>query len=46
MIFCNENKDKGKQNLYKVFVENSYNLLKENGVATMIVQSSLMCDIS
>ncbi|TAE35365.1 MAG: hypothetical protein EAY66_09070, partial [Sphingobacteriales bacterium] len=41
-----EGKDKGKQNLYKVFVENSYNLLKDNGVATMIVQSSLMCDIS
>ena len=41
-----EGKDKGKQNLYKVFVENSYNLLKSNGIATMIVQSSLMCDIS
>lgn len=41
-----EGKDKGKQNLYKVFVENSYNLLKDNGVASMIVQSSLMCDIS
>lgn len=41
-----EGKDKGKQNLYKVFVENSYNLLKPRGVATMIVQSSLMCDIS
>lgn len=41
-----EGKDKGKQNLYKLFVEQSYNLLKENGVATMIVQSSLMCDLS
>ena len=41
-----EGKDKGKQNLYKVFVEHSYNLLKSNGIATMIVQSSLMCDIS
>ena len=41
-----EGKDKGKQNLYKVFVECSYNLLKPNGVATMIVQSSLMCDVS
>ena len=41
-----EGNDKGKQNLYKVFVEGSYNLLRENGVATMIVQSSLMCDIS
>jgi len=41
-----EGKDKGKQNLYKLFVEQSYNLLKANGVATMIVQSSLMCDLS
>lgn len=41
-----EGKDKGKQNLYKLFVEHSYNLLKENGIATMIVQSSLMCDLS
>lgn len=41
-----QGKDKGKQNLYKVFVEGSYNLLKTNGVATMIVQSSLMCDVS
>jgi Alw26I/Eco31I/Esp3I family type II restriction m6 adenine DNA methyltransferase len=41
-----EGKDKGKQNLYKVFVEQSYNLTKENGIATMIVQSSLMCDLS
>lgn len=41
-----EGKDKGKQNLYKVFVEHSYNLLKENGISCMIVQSSLMCDIS
>jgi hypothetical protein len=42
-----EGKDKGKQNLYKVFVENSYNLAKDNfGIATMIVQSSLMADLS
>ncbi|MDH6304213.1 adenine-specific DNA-methyltransferase [Parabacteroides sp. PF5-5] len=41
-----EGKDKGKQNLYKLFVEASYNLAKENGFATMIVQSSLMCDLS
>lgn len=41
-----EGKDKGKQNLYKLFVEHSYNLLKDNGVACMIVQSSLMCDLS
>ena len=38
--------DKGKQNLYKLFVEQSYNLCKNNGVATMIVQSSLMGDLS
>lgn len=41
-----EGKDKGKQNLYKVFIENGYNLLKNRGVCSLIVQSSLMCDIS
>lgn len=41
-----EGKDNGKQNLYKLFVEASYNNLKTNGTATMIVQSSLMCDLS
>lgn len=41
-----EGKDSGKQNLYKLFVEQSYNLCKENGIATLIVQSSLMCDQS
>ncbi len=41
-----EGKDVGKQNLYKVFVEASYNLLKENGISTLIIQSSLMCDMS
>ena len=41
-----EGKDKGKQNLYKVFVEASYNYLKKNGTASMIVQSSLLCDLS
>ena len=41
-----EGKDKGKQNLYKLFVELSYNLCKQNGIATLIVQSSLMCDLS
>jgi len=41
-----EGKDKGKQNLYKIFVEASYNNLKPNGVASMIVQSSLLCDLS
>ncbi|HBL77641.1 MAG: hypothetical protein A2W90_02990 [Bacteroidetes bacterium GWF2_42_66] len=41
-----EGKDKGKQNLYKVFVEVSYNYLKQSGTASMIVQSSLLCDLS
>ena len=41
-----EGKDKGKQNLYKLFVEQSYNLSKPGGLATLIVQSSLMCDLS
>ena len=38
--------DKGKQNLYKLFVELSYRLARDGGVSTMIVQSSLMCDLS
>ena len=41
-----EGKDRGKQNLYKLFVERSYQLCKAGGVATLIVQSSLMCDLS
>lgn len=41
-----EGRDKGKQNLYKLFVEQSYNLCKSKGISTMIVQSSLMCDES
>jgi tRNA1(Val) A37 N6-methylase TrmN6 len=41
-----EGKDKGKQNLYKVFTEQSFNLIKEGGVASLIVQSSLMADVS
>lgn len=42
-----EGKDPGKQNLYKMFVELSYNLAKKDtGIACMIVQSSLMCDYS
>ena len=41
-----EGRDKGKQNLYKLFVEQSYNLCKDGSIATMIVQSSLMCDLS
>lgn len=41
-----EGKDQGKQNLYKVFVETSYNLVAPKGCACMIVQSSLLCDLS
>ena len=41
-----EGKDKGKQNLYKLFVEHSYNLSNLNGICCLITQSSLMCDIS
>jgi len=41
-----EGKDKGKQNLYKLFVEASYNFTKQNRIACMIVQSSLLCDLS
>ena len=41
-----EGKDTGKQNMYKLFVEHSYNSAKEEGIACMIVQSSLMCDMS
>ena len=41
-----EGKDKGKQNLYKLFVEQSYNLCRQSGIASLIVQSSLMCDLS
>ena len=41
-----EGKDKGKQNLYKLFVEHSYNLAKAGAIATLIVQSSLMGDLS
>jgi len=41
-----EGKDPGKQNMYKLFVEHSYNNAKEQGIACMIVQSSLMCDMS
>jgi Alw26I/Eco31I/Esp3I family type II restriction m6 adenine DNA methyltransferase len=41
-----EGKDKGKQNLYKLFVEIAYNLAKCNGCNCLIVQSSLLGDIS
>ncbi|GHV74165.1 hypothetical protein AGMMS49940_14670 [Spirochaetia bacterium] len=41
-----EGKDKGKQNLYKVFIEAAYNLAKNNGCQCLITQSSLLCDLS
>lgn len=41
-----EGKDKGKQNLYKLFTELAYNICKKEGIVCMIVQSSLMCDLS
>ena len=41
-----EGKDKGKQNLYKLFIEHSYNLSQRKGVCCLITQSSLMCDVS
>ena len=41
-----EGKDEGKQNIYKLFVELSYNLLENKGVCCLITQSSLMCDKS
>ena len=41
-----EGKDQGKQNLYKLFVEQSYNLSKDGSFVTLIVQSSLMGDLS
>lgn len=41
-----EGKDKGKQNLYKIFVEAGYNFIKGHGIVCVIVQSSLLCDLS
>lgn len=41
-----EGKDKGKQNLYKVFIELAYNLAHENSIISLITQSSIMCDVS
>ena len=38
-----EGKDKGKQNLYKVFVEASYNLAKQNAVGCMIDHAPAVC---
>lgn len=41
-----EGKDKGKQNIYKLFVEHAYNILSNSGICALITQSSLMCDSS
>lgn len=41
-----EGKDIGKQNLYKVFLEASRNLSRQGGITCLIVQSSLMADLS
>ena len=41
-----EGKDVGKQNLYKVFLEAARNLAQPGGIACLIVQSSLMADLS
>lgn len=41
-----EDKDKGKQNLYKVFIELGYNLGHTNSIISLITQSSIMCDLS
>nr|MBP3725464.1 Eco57I restriction-modification methylase domain-containing protein [Campylobacter sp.] len=41
-----EGKDKGKQNTYKVFIEQAYNLVKPQGEVALITQSSIMCDLS
>lgn len=41
-----EGLDPGKQNLYKLFIEASYHKLCDEGTAMLIVQSSIMCDLS
>ena len=41
-----QGKDKGKQNLYKLFIEKSKNLTKKEGFVCLITQSSLMADIT
>ncbi len=40
-----EGKDTGKQNTYKIFIEQGYNLAKDRGEIWLIVQTSLLCDI-
>lgn len=46
IFIYSEGKDKGKQNTYKVFIELSYLIGKNRSLSSLIVQSSLMCDIS
>lgn len=41
-----EGKEKGKQNLYKMFIERSRQLAGKHGQVCLIVQSSLMADAS
>lgn len=41
-----KDKDKGKQNLYKVFIGLGYNLGHTNSIISLIAQSSIMCDLS
>ncbi len=41
-----EGKDIGKQNTYKVFIELGFNLTKQKGLISLIIQSSIMCDCS
>ena len=41
-----EGKEKGKQNLYKLFIERSKQIAGEHGQVCLIVQSSLMADAS
>ena len=41
-----EGQDKGKQNLYKVFIEHAYNIIIPDGIFSLIVSHSIMCDLS
>lgn len=41
-----EGLDEGKQNLYKIFIEHSYNTARTDGVICLIVQSSILGDLS
>ena len=41
-----EGQDKGKQNLYKVFIEHAYNSIASDGIFSLIVSHSIMCDLS